>query len=241
MHINDACFAPLIDELAHFVQLRLRRRRQIQNWHVAVANCAKRLRFGKLGAKVEHGSHARLQRALCHAATKLAANPNARRNLIPGSTLLPIMEQRQILTDQTRTQDEFRTPGQPAPSFAENPRPNSKICRRQDAESEARPKKRRAPGPESWDQSQNDHGARRIIESKPAIRDYWQSCRGFMEKIEAITGQCEPTEDVDEVMLISQRRRQTDQCQPNHRAGEQNATKTACIKIDKKKPERGVQ
>src|SRR5450759_4996645 len=134
------------DEIAHLAQLLLRRRRQIQNRYVSIANRAEQRRFRKLGAQIEHRSYSRSQSALCLAATELAANPDIRRNLIPGSTLPSVIEQRQILADQARPEHEAGARGQFALAFAKNNRPDSKIARGDEAESKARAKQQKAPG-----------------------------------------------------------------------------------------------
>src|SRR5207247_9451389 len=73
------------------------------------------------------------------------------------------------------------------------------------------------------------------------IHHNWQRERRLAKEVEAISGQNKTTDDVDDVVLRSKQRRETDEKEPKHRRDKENAAKISCVEIDQKQQQRGVQ
>src|SRR5947199_9541535 len=64
----------------------------------------------------------------------------------------------------------------------------------------------------------------------------------MLEKtIEAISRENKATDDVDDVVLVSEQWRETDEKEPKHDGEKENAVKFSRVKIDQEQQERGVQ
>ena len=122
-----------------------------------------------------------------------------------------------------------------------NDRTRPEVRDRHDAERDRRPKKQDTPWPEDRAHEQNDRRSRCVVRTDAAIHHNWQRERRLAKEVEAISGQDKTTNDVDDVVLVSEQRRETDEKEPNHRREEENAAKISRVEIDQEQQQRGVQ
>src|SRR4029077_5997674 len=73
------------------------------------------------------------------------------------------------------------------------------------------------------------------------VHNNWQRDRRLAKEVEAISGQDKTTDDVDDVVLVSKQRRETDEKEPKHRHEQENAAKISRVEIDQEQQQRGVQ
>src|SRR5918996_5923471 len=99
MNIDDAVAAVIADEFAHLHKLRLGGTSQIQDGNISIIDFAKRFRFGKFSAQIKHGGNPGAQSVVRRTTPQFAANPDLWCDLVPGSTLASVIQQRQILTE----------------------------------------------------------------------------------------------------------------------------------------------
>src|SRR5436190_16005200 len=190
---------------------------------------------------MEHRGHPGTQSFVHGTGPEFAADPDSRRDLIPRSTSAAIIQQREILTEQTRRQDKPRAPRQLSFRLVKNDRTRSEVRDCHDAERDRRPKKQDTPWPEDRAYKQDDRSSCCVIRADAAIHDNWQRGRRLAKEVEAISSQDKPTYDVDDVVLVSEHRRETDEKEPKHRCEQENAAKISRIEIDQEQQQRGVQ
>ncbi len=122
-----------------------------------------------------------------------------------------------------------------------NDRTSSEVRDRHDAERDRWPKKQDAPWPEDRAHEQDDPGSCCVIRTDAAIHHDRQHERRLAKEVEAISGQDKTTDDIDDVVLVSEQRRETDKKEPKHRREQENAAKISSVEIDQEQQQRGMQ
>src|SRR4029077_12605059 len=110
-----------------------------------------------------------------------------------------------------------RAPRQRSVRLVKNDRTRSEVGARHDAERDRRPKKQNTPWPEDRAHKQDDRRSRCVVQTDAAIHHSWQHERRLPKEIEAISGQDKTTNDVDDVVLVSEQGRETNEKEPRHR------------------------
>jgi len=145
------------------------------------------------------------------------------------------------LTEQTRRQHKPRAPRQLSFRLVKNDRTRSEVSDRHDAEPVRRPKKQDTPWPEDRTHEQDGRRSRCVVRTDPAIHENWQRERRLAKEVEAISSESKTTDDVDDVVLVSEHRRETDEKEPKHRSDQENAAKISRVEIEQEQQQRGVQ
>src|SRR5882724_1249271 len=210
VNIHGTVSGVIADEFAYLHQLRLGGSSQVQDGNISIIDFAERFRFGKFSAQIKHEANSGAQGFVGRTAPQFAANPDLWCDLVPRSTLPPVIQQRQILTEQTRRQHKPRAPRQLSFGLVKNDRTRSEVRDRHDAESDRWPKKQGAPWPKDRAHNQYNSRSRCVIRADSAIHDDWRRVRRLAKKVEAISCQDKTTDNVDDVMLIRQNWRQRD-------------------------------
>src|SRR5439155_820882 len=104
---------------------------------------------------------------------QFAAYPNSWCHFISTAASTAIIQQREILAEQTRRQHKPRAPGQVPFRLPKNNWTGSKVSNRHDAEGDRRPKKQCAPRPEHRGQDQEHRRSRCVVRTDAAIHDEW--------------------------------------------------------------------
>src|ERR1700716_4214807 len=97
MNIDDAVAGLIVDERRHLSQLSDRRRREIENWNVAIDEMAEWFRLGEFRGQIEHRGYTEARGCGCFAPVECPANPDLWSNLVPWPALTPIVKQRELL------------------------------------------------------------------------------------------------------------------------------------------------
>ena len=98
VNIDGTVSGVIADEFAYLHKLRLGRSSQVHDGNISIIAFSERFRLGKFGAQIKHGDNPGAQSFVRRMAPQLAANPDLWCDLVPWSTLAPVMQQRQILT-----------------------------------------------------------------------------------------------------------------------------------------------
>src|SRR5207249_1815103 len=112
---------------------------------------------------------------------------------------------------------------------------------RHDTERDRWPKKQNAPWSEDRAHEHGDRRSRCVVQTDAAIHHNWQRKRRLAKEVEAISGQDKTTHNVDDVVLVSEHRREADKKEPKHRREQENAAKISRVEIDQEQQQRGVQ
>src|SRR5215208_2369711 len=99
VNIDGPVSGVIANEFAHLHKLRLGGSSQVQDRNISINDFAERFRFGKFSAQIKHGDNPAAQRFRRSTTAEFAANPDLWCDLIPRSTLAPVIQQRQILTE----------------------------------------------------------------------------------------------------------------------------------------------
>src|SRR4029077_10035457 len=99
VNINGTVASVIADEFAHLHKLRLGGSSQIQDRDISIIDFPERFRLGKFSAQIKHGDNPGTQSFVRGTAFQFAANPDLWCDLVPRSTLPPVIQQRQILTE----------------------------------------------------------------------------------------------------------------------------------------------
>src|SRR6266576_3422472 len=241
VNIDGTVSGVIADEFAYLHKLRLGGSSQVQDGNISVIDFAKRFRFGKFSAQIKHGENPGTQSFVRRTASQFAANPDLWCDFVPQSILAPVIQQRQILTDQTRCQHKPRAPRQLSFSLAKNHRIRSEVRDRHDAESDRWPKKQDSPWPKDPAHNQDNRPSCRVIRTDAAIHNNGPRVRRLAKEVEAISGQDKTTDDVDDVVLVSQQWRERNKEEPRHDCQQENAANISCVNIDQEQQQRGVQ
>jgi hypothetical protein len=99
VNIDGTVSGVIADEFAYLHKLRLGGSSQVQDGNISIIDFAERFRFGKFSAQIKHGDNPGAQSFVRRTAPQFAANPDLWCDLVPRSTLAPVIQQRQILTE----------------------------------------------------------------------------------------------------------------------------------------------
>ena len=89
--------------------------------------------------------------------------------------------------------------------------------------------------------NQDNRRSRCVIRTDAAIRDNRRRERRLAKEVEAVSRQDKTTDDVDDVVLVSQQWRESNKEEPRHDCQQENAAKISCVNIDQEQQQRGVQ
>src|SRR6266550_5921214 len=90
--IDGTVSGVIADEFACLHKLRLGGRSQVQDGNISINDFSEWFRFGKFSAQIKHGDNPGAQSFVRRTAPQFAANPDLWCDLVPRSTLPPVIQ-----------------------------------------------------------------------------------------------------------------------------------------------------